>query len=570
MDHKGESSGTQEQSTDLFRLLVASVKDYSIFYLDPQGYIRSWNEGAQRTKGYTSEEILGKHFSIFYPPAEVRRGKPQYGLHVATEEGRWEEEGWRIRKDGTRFWADVVITALYDDAGVLVGFGKVTRDLSERKRADDERRQLLELERLARIETEAAVERLQAIQKVTETALAYVSLDALLPALLERIIDILFIDAGAIVLRSDEQPQWLITRAAVGSALEQTQGVGVAVGQGFVGQIASVGQPRIIEDLAVLSLADPLLRDTALRSVMGVPLLVRDQMVGVLYVGMLRYRRFIDADIQYLSIMADRITLAIEHVRLAEVARHSRVLAEVAEATLRTQNEFLSIAAHELNTPITTIKLMAQRLLRRAEKQGTVELPHILQGLQAIDRESTRIAKLVTHLLDTTRLQEDKIALERSWTNVTDLVERLIEQARIRSERQQFILSTAGPLWASVDQLRIEQVVGNMLDNAIKFGPAGSEIHIGVEAPTPDHLRITVRDHGSGVAPEHRPHLFERFYQAHTTSHQSGLGLGLFIGRQLVMLHGGTIEATFPPDGGTCFVVTLPTMPPPEEALPSE
>ncbi len=559
MDHDGESIGSKEQSTDLFRLLVASVKDYSIFHLDPQGYIRSWNEGAQRIKGYTSEEILGKHFSIFYPPAEVRHGKPQYGLHVAAEEGRWEEEGWRIRKDGTRFWADVVITALYNEAGVLVGFGKVTRDLSERKRTDDERRQLLELERLARLETEAAIKRLQAIQQVTETALAHVSLDDLLPALLERITDILFADAGAVVLRSDEQPQWLTTRATVGAALEQTLGVGVAVGQGFVGQIASVGQPRIIEDLAILSLADPLLRDTPLRAVMGVPLLVRNQLLGVLYIGMLRYRRFTDADIQYLSIMADRIALAIEHARLAEAARHSQVLAQVAEATLHTQNQFLSIATHELNTPVTTIKMRAQMLLHRAEKQGTLELPHILQGLQAIDRQSSRIANLVTHLLDTTRLQEDKITLERSWTNVTDLVEHLVEQAEIRSERQQIVLSAPGPIWASVDQLRIEQVVGNLLDNALKFSPAGSEIHLGVETPTPDCLHITVRDHGPGVAPEHRPHLFERFYQAHTTSYQSGLGLGLFISRELVLLHGGTIEATFPPDGGTCFVVTLPT-----------
>ncbi len=316
--------GSKKQSTDLFRLLVASVKDYSIFYLDPQGFIRSWNEGAQRTKGYTADEIIGKHFSIFYPPQEVRHGKPQYGLRVAAEEGRWEEEGWRLRKDGTRFWADVVITALYNAEGVLVGFGKVTRDLSERKRADDERRQLLELERLARIETEAALERLQAIQQVTETALAYLSLDELLPALLERISDILFVDAGAVLLRSDEQPELLVTRAAVGEALEHTLGRSIALGQGFVGQIASISQPRIIEDLATLSLADPLLRDTTLRSVMGVPLLAQGQMVGVLYVGMLRYRRFTDADIQYLTIMADRIALAIEHARLAEAARRAR------------------------------------------------------------------------------------------------------------------------------------------------------------------------------------------------------------------------------------------------------
>src|SRR5581483_9695853 len=135
----------QAQRDDLFRLLVESVRDYAIFLLDPTGHIRSWNEGAQRIKGYTADEIIGKHFSIFYPPAEIRRGKTEYELRVAIEDGRYEEEGWRIHKDGSRFWANVVITALFDSTGRHVGFAKVTRDLSERKRAEEERAVLLEL-----------------------------------------------------------------------------------------------------------------------------------------------------------------------------------------------------------------------------------------------------------------------------------------------------------------------------------------------------------------------------------------------------------------------------------------
>jgi PAS domain S-box-containing protein len=558
MDGNIPDGSAMEQGTDLFRLLVASVKDYSIFYLDPQGYIRSWNEGAQRTKGYAAEEIIGKHFSIFYPPQEARRGKPAYGLRVAAEEGRWEEEGWRVRKDGSRFWADVVITALYDAEGVLVGFGKVTRDLSERKRADDERRQLLELERLARMEAEAALERLQAIQQVIEVAFAYLSLDELLPALLERISAILFVDAGAVALRSDEKPDWLTTRAVVGSALEETLGRGVAAGQGFVGQIAGAGQPRRIEDLAALSLADPLLQDTALRSVMGVPLLVQGRVVGVLYVGMLRYWRFSEADIQYLTIMADRMALAIEHTLLEEAARQARVQAEVAEATLHTQNEFLSIAAHELNTPVTTIKAMAQMLLRRYKQQGALDLAQIQRGLRAIDRQSDRIARLVQHLLETTRLQAEKITLRREWTNITELVQELVEQTQLITEEEQLVLSAPEPIWGFVDRMRLEQVVTNLLDNARKFSPPGSQIDVGVEAPTDEQVLITVRDRGPGVAPEHQARLFERFYQATVANHPSGLGLGLYISRELITLHGGTIEASFPSDGGTCFVVTLP------------
>src|SRR5207244_5045706 len=118
---------TPGASEELFRLLVERVTDYAIFMLDPDGRIVSWNPGAERIKGWTEAEILGKHFSVFYPVEEVERGKPVDELAVAKVDGRFEEEGWRIRKDGTRFWANVVITALRDATGRLVGFGKVTR-----------------------------------------------------------------------------------------------------------------------------------------------------------------------------------------------------------------------------------------------------------------------------------------------------------------------------------------------------------------------------------------------------------------------------------------------------------
>src|SRR3954447_2701192 len=186
--------------TDLFRLLVESVRDYAIFLLDTTGHIRTWNAGAQRIKGYTASDIVGKHFSIFYPPADIRGGKPDYELRVAIEEGRYEEEGWRIRKDGTRFWASVVITALRDTDNQLVGFAKVTRDLTERKQAEEERARLLELEREARGHAEAALERLRSIQQVTEAALAHLSMDDLLRELLDRISDILLVDLVAVLL----------------------------------------------------------------------------------------------------------------------------------------------------------------------------------------------------------------------------------------------------------------------------------------------------------------------------------------------------------------------------------
>jgi PAS domain S-box-containing protein len=122
---------TRQRETQ-FRLLVEAVQDYAIFMLDPAGNVASWNAGAERIKQYKAGEIIGKHFSQFYPEEDVRNGKPQWELVIAQQEGRFEDEGWRLRKDGSRFWANVIITAVRDSSGKLVGFAKVTRDITER------------------------------------------------------------------------------------------------------------------------------------------------------------------------------------------------------------------------------------------------------------------------------------------------------------------------------------------------------------------------------------------------------------------------------------------------------
>ena len=129
--------GSREH-VEFSRLLVNTIQEYAIFLLDPKGNIVSWNPGAQKLKGYTPSEAIGKHFSIFYPKRDIDAGKPQWELVEARKVGHVEDEGWRIRKDGTRFWANGVITALVGDDGRLVGFAKVTRDLTERKKHEEQ------------------------------------------------------------------------------------------------------------------------------------------------------------------------------------------------------------------------------------------------------------------------------------------------------------------------------------------------------------------------------------------------------------------------------------------------
>jgi rsbT co-antagonist protein RsbR len=143
----GGPGGTLGQ--EQLRLLVDNVKEYAIVMLDPEGYIVSWNVGAEQIKGYRIDEVVGKHFSIFYTPEDVAAGKPAMELHQAAAEGRFEDESWRVRKDGSRFWASVVITALRDTDGSLRGFGKLTRDMTERRRLEEkltrQAREILEI-----------------------------------------------------------------------------------------------------------------------------------------------------------------------------------------------------------------------------------------------------------------------------------------------------------------------------------------------------------------------------------------------------------------------------------------
>ncbi len=155
------------RSAEIFQLLVSAVRDYAIFMLDPEGNIATWNEGAQRIKGYAPSEIIGRHFSTFYSAEDVANRKPERELAIARAEGSVEDEGWRIRKDGSRFWANVVITAVHDKKGELRGFAKVTRDITDRKRAEEMQRALLE-QREARMQAEEERHHAEASYRVAQ------------------------------------------------------------------------------------------------------------------------------------------------------------------------------------------------------------------------------------------------------------------------------------------------------------------------------------------------------------------------------------------------------------------
>jgi signal transduction histidine kinase len=197
-------------------------------------------------------------------------------------------------------------------------------------------------------------------------------------------------------------------------------------------------------------------------------------------------------------------------------------------------------------------------LLRRMEQGEAPDMVALERSLRLVDRQIDRLAHLVTHLLETVRLQTGTMELDRKHTDLGELVRDVAEQVQTQTSLHQLVVRAPEQVCVPVDALRFEQVVLNLLDNAVKFSPEGGQIDVDLEQLPEGGTRLAVRDRGLGVSPEHRAHLFERFYQAHGREHRSGMGLGLYITREIVERHGGSIRAEFPPDGGTRFVVELP------------
>lgn len=293
----------------------------------------------------------------------------------------------------------------------------------------------------------------------------------------------------------------------------------------------------------------------SVRSFIAVPLLARGRVIGVL--GFARAdqgRPYDSADLALADELAWRAALAIDNARLYAAERRAR---SDAEAAVHLRDEFLSVAAHELKTPVTSLQASAQLTLRRLDRQGTLDPSRVVRAFELIDHQSHKLSQLIGQLLDVSRLEAGKLTLERAPTDLAELIDGLVEAARARTDLHSFVVRGPSRLPANVDALRMEQVVANLIDNAIKYSPNGGEIDVELQ-PTDESVCIAVRDHGLGIPPERRDHIFDRFYQAHAEPSLGGLGLGLYISQQIVELHQGTLSVEFPQEGGTRFVVSVP------------
>ncbi|HZQ35125.1 MAG TPA: GAF domain-containing sensor histidine kinase [Dehalococcoidia bacterium] len=348
----------------------------------------------------------------------------------------------------------------------------------------------------------------------------------------------------------------------------------VKVGEGVAGTVVLSGEPRVFrafgeEQIRTLAPRDDEAYMNELRQVCSwacLPLIQRGHGLGAIVVARAD-RELDDDDLEFASAFAGIAAGAIANARLYEAERALRRVAEAAQAELaavdRQKDEFLSVASHELRTPLTSAQGFAQVLLRRLQRQPQPDAG-LIEGLSVVEGQLRRIGALLSDLLDFSRIQTGSLPLHASATDLVALTRAVVERSRLAPGGERIALAVpAAPVQGVWDPQRIEQIVVNLLENAIRYSPNGGAIEVSVGAEG-DEAVLRVRDHGLGVPAASLARLFQRFYRVPDEQHRqiSGIGVGLFISRTIAEQHSGTLTVEQPDGPGARFVLRLPLAPP--------
>jgi PAS domain S-box-containing protein len=485
----------------LFQLLVASIQDYAIFMLDPSGRVATWNAGAERIKGYKADEIIGRHFSMFYPEVDVEAGKCEHVLAVARNEGHYEEEGWRVRKDGSRFWALVVLSAVRDGDGRLVGFSKVTRDLTDRKRAQDEQ--------VARLEAEERYRLL--VDSVKDYAIF----------MLDATGHVATWNAGA------ERINGFRAEEIIGRHFSQFYPEADVKAGKCEMELAGATRDGRFEDEGWR-----IRKDGSTFWANVVISAVRDRHGNL--VGF------------------SKVTRDLTERKRLEEERAARL---AAEQSSRAKDEFLAMLGHELRNPLAPILTAIQLLKLRGEEA--------VKEHEVIERQVNHMMTLVDDLLDVARATRGKLELRRKKLDLRVVLAKAIEIAGplLEQRNHHFQLDVpAQALGVDGDEARLTQVFANLLNNAAKYTEPGG--HISVKVSLSDgQVVVAVTDDGLGIDKDLLPRIFQLFVQGYRAADRApgGLGIGLTLVCELIQMHGGKVTAESDgPGKGSTFTVRLP------------
>ncbi len=551
-----QTARSQAEASEQYYRFLSEAIPQMVWTALPDGTLDYLSERWSEYTGLSVAELLGWGWEPIVHPDDLSECRDHWIACV--ENGQPYEIEARMRRgcDGAYRWHLGLAVPMRDHQGDVVKWFGTNTDIHERKQAQQERMELLQREKAARILSERATTMVHRLQAIVDVAIAPLSLHDLLQELLDRLTVVLEVDAAVILLVNEDQTALMVT-ATKGLDLEQplSPNIPIPMGLGFGGKIAETRQPMKIERDAHTQVIGPLFRHKKIESIMGAPMLLEDRVIGVLHVSTESQREFMAEDVYLLQLVADRVALAIDRANLYEAQQQARDRAEKAN---RLKDEFLAIVSHELRTPLNSILGWAQLLRARTLKEETRN-----KALETIERNAKHQVNLIDDILDVSRIMRGKIRLTRVPMYLETLVEQAIATLTPAAEAKSIEIHTqfssnGQPILG--DSSRLHQIVWNLLSNAVKFTPNGGRVTVAIER-VGTLLEFRVQDTGIGISPDFLPHVFEGFRQANSSSTRThgGLGLGLTIVRYLVELHGGTVSAFSQGEGtGSTFTVALP------------
>jgi PAS domain S-box-containing protein len=496
-----DNTSILSNSESVYKLMVESVRDYAIFMLDTTGKILTWNIGAERIKGYKGEEIIGRHFSTFYLPQAIEDRFPEYELKKAKEEGRFEDEGWRLRKDGSTFWANVVITAIYNEQNIHIGFAKVTRDLSERKKLEEK------LIRANKEMYESEVRSRLLIEGIRDYAIFMIGTDGLVTSWnigAERITGYtseqiigrhfsVFYPPKAI---ADKFPEYELKKAKENGRFED---------EGW----------RLRKD-----------GSTFWANVLITPIYnEQNRLIG------------------YSKITRD----LTEKVRNEELMQKNKELHKINTDL----DNFIYTASHDLKAPIANMQGLIAVLDKQLSLKASPTEKKIL-GLMNVSIEN--LTQTIANLTEITKVQKD---VEQSAETIS--FTEILNQIKIDVEQQ--LLDSGAVLEENLQVQDIEfnraylrSILYNLLSNAMKFRSPARPLHITISTYAEDaYIILSVKDNGLGLTENQQAKLFSLFKRFH--NHVEGSGIGLYMIKRIIENKNGHIEVASKPDVGTEFKV---------------
>lgn len=500
-----------KENEERYRLMVEGVKDYAIFLLDTKGYIVTWNEGARRINGYSPYEIIGKHFSIFYTPQDLESKKPERELKIAVEKGKYEEEGWRVKKNGSLFWVSVVITALFSEQNKLIGFSKVTRDLSEKKEAEEALRQSEERYR-------------SLVEQVTDYGIFMLD------------------EKGRIVSWNEG------ARRIKGYAAEEIIGKYFSIF--YPDEEIINGKPayelKVAREKGKYEEEGWRLRKNGSRFWANIVITAVYNSAGVL-IGYSKVTRDLTEKKETEKAMRESYK---KYRQLSEELRVKNAELSYANKELE---QFTSIVSHDLQEPIRTVKSFLQLIEMKLSKGQYEDLnTYISKSINA----ASRMRELIQNLLNYTQLNKSE-AVEES-VNVRELVNDALQniKASVDASKTQITIESEVEIIQG-DRVQLVQLVQNLLSNALKFTEAENpKIEIKCSKEN-GHVKFSVSDNGIGIAEGDLEKVFEIFKRLHTKKEYPGTGIGLAICKKVVDRHHGRIWPESKPGKGTTFYFTL-------------